>query len=46
MPINPPNSYKDRWDMDHVRMPCSPSNMTVLDQSSSTSSVNLFPLER
>ena len=23
------NSYVDRWDSNHVRMPCSPSHVTV-----------------
>ncbi|CAF4978735.1 unnamed protein product [Rotaria sp. Silwood1] len=27
-PINDENNYVDRWDDDHVRMPCSPSYMT------------------
>lgn len=29
MPIHGYQNYVDKWDKDHVHMPCSPSNVTV-----------------
>jgi len=30
-PINANDLFQDRWDTNHVKMPCSPSNVTVGD---------------